>query len=111
MGWILSLSVILGIAQTTQKEVLHRSVKCPRKGEAMIWSMEMSGVSYSLLRWAGSEEWASGQEPWEGLAYSEVFVLVLLFLFGPPPPPPINFLHNCYRPLGKSQLVFLNVPT
>ena len=70
---------------------------------AMIWSMEMSGVSYSLLRWAGSEEWASGREPWEGLAYWEVFVLVL-FLCGSRLHHPVwYFLHNCYRPLGKSQ--------
>ena len=65
----------------------------------MIWSMEMSGVSYSLLRWAGSEEWASGQEPWEGLAYSEVFWFFLVFflcccssvVFVPPPPTPPQY--------------------
>lgn len=28
-GWILSLSVILGIAQTTQKDILRWSAKCP----------------------------------------------------------------------------------
>lgn len=57
-----------------------------------------------LARVGWSEEWASGQEPWEGLACSEVFVLVSLFLCGSPLTTPCdNVLHNCYRPSGKSQ--------